>query len=131
MWKKLLPFLAEKHDLTIFTKGEPNEQTRKIEQSRTGGTLFAYTAIPRRRRIAKLTPNLARRIRNFDLERTWMIGNSPKSDINPALAKRVCTRSGCPTNEPGALEREEIREVPGKLVVIQRFGRSDRLVRLG
>ena len=28
-----LPFLAEKHELTMFTKGEPAEQTRKIDRS--------------------------------------------------------------------------------------------------
>ena len=28
-----LPFLAEKHELTLFTKGDPAEQNRKIDLS--------------------------------------------------------------------------------------------------
>ena len=39
-----LPFLAEKHELTMFTKGEPAEQNRKIDLSGLR-PLFAHCAI--------------------------------------------------------------------------------------
>jgi putative hydrolase of the HAD superfamily len=59
-------------------------------------------------------------VRAFDLERTWMIGNSPKSDINPALAAGMHA-VWVPHEMTWTLEREEIREVPGKLTVVKRF----------
>lgn len=75
--------LARRHELTIFTKGDPDEQRLKIERSGLAPH-FAHTAIVREKNEAAY-----RRLatdRGFQLERTWMIGNSPKSDINPALA---------------------------------------------
>src|SRR5437764_5590006 len=77
-----LPFLAERHDLTLFTKGEPAEQNRKIDLSGLR-PLFAHCAVVKEKnRDAYL--DLARE-RGFDPDRAWMIGNSRKADINPAL----------------------------------------------
>jgi putative hydrolase of the HAD superfamily len=115
--EETLPFLAEKHDLTIFTKGEPNEQNRKIDLSGLR-PLFNHTAIPKEKNREAYAA-LARE-RGFDLERTWMIGNSPKSDINPALAAGMHA-VWVPHDRTWTLEREEIREVPGKLVTVKRF----------
>ncbi len=77
-----LPFLAEKHELTLFTKGEPAEQNRKIDLSGLR-PLFAHCEIVKEKN-KRAYEELAR-VRGFDHDRTWMIGNSPKSDINPAL----------------------------------------------
>ncbi|HSU32069.1 MAG TPA: HAD family hydrolase [Bryobacteraceae bacterium] len=75
--------LAERHELTIFTKGDPEEQKLKIDRS--GLARYFQHA-----EVVKEKDEMAYRelanVRGFDLGKTWMIGNSPKSDINPALA---------------------------------------------
>jgi putative hydrolase of the HAD superfamily len=120
-----LPFLAEKHELTMFTKGEPAEQNRKIDLSGLR-PLFAHCQIVKeknREAYAELA-----RVRGFDTERTWMIGNSPRSDINPALAAGL-QAVFVPHARTWTLEREEIRDADGRLVVVNRF--SDLLALFG
>jgi putative hydrolase of the HAD superfamily len=112
-----LPFLAEKHELTMFTKGEPTEQNRKIDLSGLR-PLFAHCEIVKeknREAYAQLA-----RVRGFDLERTWMIGNSPRSDINPALEAGL-RAVFVPHERTWTLEREEIRDGGDRLVVVKRF----------
>jgi putative hydrolase of the HAD superfamily len=112
-----LPFLAEKHELTMFTKGEPTEQNRKIDLSGLR-PLFAHCEIVKeknREAYAQLA-----RVRGFDLERTWMIGNSPRSDINPALEAGL-RAVFVPHARTWTLEREEIRDGGDRLVVVKRF----------
>lgn len=118
-----LPFLAEKHELTLFTKGEPAEQNRKIDLSGLR-PLFAHCEIVKEKNRDAYAA-LAR-TRGFDLERTWMIGNSPRSDINPALAAGL-RAVFVPHERTWTLEREEIQEGSGRLVVLNRF---DDLVKL-
>ena len=75
--------LSQRHDLTLFTKGDPDEQRIKIDRSGLAA-YFQHTAIVKEKNAAayrQLTEE-----RQFDPDMTWMIGNSPKSDINPALA---------------------------------------------
>jgi putative hydrolase of the HAD superfamily len=115
--EETLPFLAEKHELTMFTKGEPAEQNRKIDLSGLR-PFFNHAAIVKEKNRDAYV-ELAR-VRGFDLDHTWMIGNSPKSDINPALAAGMHA-VWIPHHMTWTLEREEIREVPGKLRVIKRF----------
>jgi putative hydrolase of the HAD superfamily len=112
-----LPFLAEKHELTLFTKGEPAEQNRKIDLSGLR-PLFAHCQVVREKnRQAYL--DLAD-VRGFDLERTWMIGNSPKSDINPALAAGL-KAVWVPHQRTWTLEREDVQDVAGRLTRVERF----------
>ena len=49
-----------------------------------------------------------------------MIGNSPKSDINPALAAGLCA-VWVPHERTWALELEEVEEVPGRLTIVRSF----------
>ena len=112
-----LPFLAEKHELTMFTKGEPAEQNRKIDLSGLR-PLFAHCQIVKEKNrdaYAQLA-----QVRGFDLERTWMIGNSPRSDINPALEAGL-RAVFVPHERTWTLEREEIRDGGDRLVVVKRF----------
>jgi putative hydrolase of the HAD superfamily len=114
---KTLPFLAEKHELTMFTKGEPAEQNRKIDLSGLR-PLFTHCEI-----VKEKNPGAYSRLakaRGFDLERTWMIGNSPRSDINPALEAGM-RAVFVPHERTWTLEREAIRDVDGRLVVLNRF----------
>jgi putative hydrolase of the HAD superfamily len=70
--------LARRHPLALLTKGTVDEQQRKIDASGLAG-LFASIHI-----VADKTPDtylgLAQELA-LDPAQTWMIGNSPKSDI--------------------------------------------------
>lgn len=81
-----LTALRDRHDLFLLTKGDPDEQHRKIHQSGLAGFFEEVTI------VAEKTPAVFERYvgsRGFDHARTWMIGNSPRSDILPALAARL------------------------------------------
>jgi putative hydrolase of the HAD superfamily len=112
-----LPFLAEKHELTMCTKGDVAEQNRKIDLSGLR-PLFAHCAVVREK--SRATYEELANVRGFDLSRTWMIGNSPKSDINPSLEAglRAVFVSHART---WSLEKEEIRDPDGRLVVVRKF----------
>lgn len=75
--------LSSRHELTIFTKGDPDEQRIKIERSGLARH-FVHAGIVKEKNESAYRQLGAER--GFPAERTWMIGNSPKSDINPALA---------------------------------------------
>jgi putative hydrolase of the HAD superfamily len=112
-----LEYLAARHDLTLFTKGHPDEQQLKIDRSGLGG-YFNHAAIVKEKDAPAYRSLVAQR--GFDSERCWMIGNSPKSDINPALE---CGLNAVfvPHARTWGLEREEIRPASGKLIVVERF----------
>jgi len=114
-----LAYLSKRHDLTLFTKGHPEEQKLKIDRSGLGG-YFAHTAIVREKDAAAYR-KLAEE-RGMAPERTWMIGNSPKSDINPALAAGL-NAVFVPHAHTWVLEKQEIVESgKGRLIVVERFG---------
>ena len=118
-----LPFLAERHELTLFTKGNPEEQNRKIDLSGLR-PLFAHCEVVKEKnRDAYL---LLAEVHGFDHEHTWMIGNSPKSDINPALAAGLGAVF-VPHERTWTLEREEIQATSERLIVIERFSDLLRL----
>jgi putative hydrolase of the HAD superfamily len=75
--------LAQRHSLTLFTKGDPEEQRLKIDRSGLAG-YFDHAAIVREKNEDAY--RVLAHERSLDAERTWMIGNSPKSDILPALS---------------------------------------------
>jgi len=112
--------LSERHNLTIFTKGDHDEQRVKIDRSGLG-RFFEHAAIVKEKNQAAYT-NLAQE-RNFDYARTWMIGNSPKSDINPALAAGLnavfvphartwsLEHAAVPDNHPRLIRVERIRDL--------------------
>lgn len=78
-----LPLLAERHELILVTKGNLAEQTHKLEQSGLERYFHAVEVLHEKHRAAY--QEVCER-RALGVERTWMIGNSPKSDVNPALA---------------------------------------------
>jgi putative hydrolase of the HAD superfamily len=112
-----LPFLAEKHELTMCTKGDVTEQNRKIDLSGLR-PLFAHCAVVREK--SRATYEELAKVRGFDLSRTWMIGNSPKSDINPSLEAGL-RAVFVPHDRTWSIEREEIRDPDGRLVVVRKF----------
>ena len=112
-----LPFLAEKHELTMCTKGEVTEQNRKIDLSGLR-PLFAHCAVVKEK--SRATYEELAQVRGFDVNRTWMIGNSPRSDINPSLEAGL-RAVFVPHDRTWTLEREEIRDPHGRLVVVRKF----------
>ncbi|HEY1339760.1 MAG TPA: HAD family hydrolase [Bryobacteraceae bacterium] len=109
--------LAARHDLTLFTKGHPEEQKLKVDRSGLG-KYFGHTAIVKEKDAAAYRKLVEER--GMDPERTWMIGNSPKSDINPALEAGIHAVY-VPHPHTWGLEREEIRHGSGELVVVRSF----------
>jgi putative hydrolase of the HAD superfamily len=112
-----LEYLAARHELTLFTKGHPEEQKLKIDRSGLG-THFSHTAIVREK-DADAYATLARE-RELDARRTWMVGNSPKSDINPALEAGL-NAVYIPHPRTWSLEHEEIQPADGRLLVLENF----------
>jgi putative hydrolase of the HAD superfamily len=107
--EETLAGLAGRHELTLFTKGHPEEQRLKVDRSGLG-RYFAHTAIvkekdaPAYRRIVEE--------RAFSPDLTWMIGNSPKSDINPALEAGLGAVL-VPHPHTWVLEHQELRTPEG------------------
>jgi putative hydrolase of the HAD superfamily len=57
----------------------------------------------------------------MDPARTWMIGNSPKSDVNPALEAGL-NAVFIPHEFTWALEKTDIVEGTGRLVIVEGIG---------
>jgi putative hydrolase of the HAD superfamily len=115
--RETLNYLAERHDLTLFTKGHVDEQKLKIDRSGLGG-FFQHTAIVKEKDAAAYRRLVVER--GMDAAVTWMIGNSPKSDVNPALAAGL-NAVFVPHAHTWVLEKEEIRAGNGRLLVVERF----------
>jgi putative hydrolase of the HAD superfamily len=116
--EETLAYLSGRHDLTLFTKGHPEEQRLKLDRSGLG-SYFAHTAIVRE----KDAPAYARLVeeRGFQKQETWMIGNSPKSDINPALEAGL-NAVLVPHPHTWVLEHQDLREdVTGRLLRVEKF----------
>jgi putative hydrolase of the HAD superfamily len=78
--------LAQRHRCILVTKGNLEEQTDKLVRSNLSPFFAAVEVLPEK------TPAAYRDIvlrHACDPTSTWMIGNSPKSDINPALAAGI------------------------------------------
>ena len=77
-----LPGLAERHRIVLVTKGQDGEQRDKLRRS---GVEEYFTAVEV---LADKTAAAYRELverHQLPPSSTWMIGNSPKSDINPSL----------------------------------------------
>ena len=80
--EETLEYLVTRHDLTICTKGQSEEQKLKVDRSGLA-VYFGHCEI-----VPEKHPGAYRELiekRGLTPQSTWMIGNSPKSDINPAL----------------------------------------------
>jgi putative hydrolase of the HAD superfamily len=75
--------LSTRHRLLLVTKGDTTEQTGKLERSGLARHFSAVEVLAEKHVAAYCDLQVAH---DFDRRSTWMIGNSPRSDINPALA---------------------------------------------
>ena len=109
--------LARRHDLVLLTKGHPEEQRLKIDRSGLGG-YFGHSAVVAEKDAAAYRGLVAEL--DLDLGRSWMIGNSPKSDVNPALAAGL-NAVYVPHPHTWRLEHQELASGPGRLLVVERL----------
>ena len=112
-----LEYLSARHDLTLFTKGNPEEQKLKLDRSGVA-IYFGHTAIVKEKNAAAYAALIQER--SLDPARAWMIGNSPKSDINPALEVGI-NAVFVPHQHTWRLEHEEVRPGRGQLLQLARF----------
>jgi putative hydrolase of the HAD superfamily len=112
-----LAYLAERHELTLFTKGSLEEQKLKVDRSGLSD-FFAHVAIVREKNAPAYRALVEQRA--MAIERSWMIGNSPKSDVNPALEAGL-NAVFVPHAHTWVLEKEEIRAGRGRLLTVERF----------
>ena len=116
--EETLGYLSERHDLTLFTKGNPDEQRMKVDRSKLERH-FAHTAIVKEKDAAAYSRLVTERALARDS--TWMIGNSPKSDINPALEAGL-NAVLVPHPHTWVLEHQDLRESgDGKFLRVERF----------
>lgn len=115
--EETLRHLALRHDLILFTKGHPEEQKLKVDRSGLA-VYFGHTEIVKEKDAAAYTRLVERR--GLSRERTWMVGNSPKSDINPALEAGL-NAVFVPHQRTWHLERMELVAGGGKLLHLTRF----------
>jgi len=107
--------LAQRHRLFMVTKGNITEQLGKVERS---GLNEYFTAIEV---VAEKDAAIYRSIvEKYGLVRdlTWMIGNSPKSDINPALEAGLHAVF-VPHDNTWMLERDDLRHCEGNSLLLK------------
>jgi putative hydrolase of the HAD superfamily len=111
--------LSQRHRLLMFTKGQRDEQLRKLARSGLA-PLFDRVETPREKDVDAYR----RLVRDAELNpsMTFMIGNSPRSDINPAV--RAGLRAVyIPHPHTWELEHEEIAEADGMIIELTSFRR--------
>jgi putative hydrolase of the HAD superfamily len=115
-----LEALRGRHRLMLVTKGNVAEQTGKVERSGLK-PFFESVEVVAEKNAASYREIVAR----YGLEpgTTWMVGNSPKSDINPAIEAGL-NAVYIPHAETWILERAELCTAtpPQRLLTLERFG---------
>lgn len=116
-----LPELASRHHLILVTKGHPVEQMDKL--TRSGIETWFHAAEVLAEKHAPAYNDLLEKYA-LDPGNTWMIGNSPKSDINPALEAGVHAIF-IPHNHTWVLEHETLNQPPAgqRLLELDGFGK--------
>jgi putative hydrolase of the HAD superfamily len=112
-----LKYLSGRHHLVLFTKGHREEQKLKLDRSGLRN-YFKQTSIVKEKDAQAYRMLIAEN--RLDPDRTWMIGNSPKSDVNPALEAGLGAVF-IPHPHTWTLERQEIRGHNGRFLVLNSF----------
>ena len=114
-----LQYLSTRHRLILVTKGAVAEQTGKIERSELK-QYFAATEVVAEKDAA-IYHSIVEKY-SLPHESTWMIGNSPRSDINPALAAGLHAVF-VPHGNTWILEHDEVNAAapPQKSLIVGSF----------
>ena len=115
--RETLAYLTERHRLILFTKGEPAEQSAKVQRSGLQGFFEAIEIVPE-----KDTVTYTGLVNKHKIVKSqgWMIGNSPRSDINPAM-KVGLNAVYIPHQQTWHMEHEPVMAGSGKLVILPAF----------
>lgn len=122
---KSLPRLAEHFNTIIVTKGNPRDQSAKVDRCGLKHLFAAVEVVPHK------NPNCYTGLLEkycLKAEETVMVGNSPKSDINNAKAVGLRTIY-VPHPDTWYREMQPIREDGPETAVVKKF--DDVLVVLG
>jgi putative hydrolase of the HAD superfamily len=114
-----LRYLRGRHHLILMTKGAVAEQAGKVERSGLKEYFSAVEIV-----AEKHATTYRALVSKYGLssDSTWMIGNSPKSDINPALAAGL-NAVFVPHGNTWILEHEEVApaQPPSRLLMVEGF----------
>ncbi|MCG3149920.1 MAG: hypothetical protein PCFJNLEI_03387 [Verrucomicrobiae bacterium] len=114
-----LPDLSECNRLIVLTKGQPAEQLGKLNRSGLA-QFFHATEVVFEKNVNTYREAVAKH--GLVPARTWMIGNSPRSDINPAKAAGLHTVF-IPYHTTWQHEMEEITPNGSETLVLDNFAR--------
>src|SRR5262249_9888655 len=114
---RVLSDLAARHDLSLVTKGRPEEQRRKIEASGLDHHFHAVDIVPVKEPATYLRIVAER---SLDPRVTWMIGNSPKSDIIAARAAGL-RAVFIPHPNTWAHEHADLDPADGRILCVRSF----------
>lgn len=98
------------HRLFLYTMGQSEHQLDKLARSGISGLFEGCVVVPRK------TPNTLEELMNrFGIarEKVCVVGNSPRSDISPAIH---CGVNAIHVNRPGTWEAE-LQELPPSMLV--------------
>jgi putative hydrolase of the HAD superfamily len=116
--RETLPLLFADNQMILLTKGRPEEQTGKLERSGLARFFHAVEIV-----FEKNVETYREMVTKYHLDpsTTWMIGNSPRSDINPAKAAGLRTVF-IPYHTTWQHEIEEISSNGPETIVLEDFG---------
>ncbi|WP_216216137.1 HAD family hydrolase [Amycolatopsis aidingensis] len=121
---ELLPGVSEtldnlggRHKMLLLTKGDVEEQRRKLEASDLGHHFESIHIVPE-----KNVDTYQRLVDayGFTPSRTWMIGNSPKSDVIPARRAGM-NAVFIPNAHTWSLEQSELDPSDERVLRLSRF----------
>ncbi len=111
--------LSTRHHLILMTKGAIAEQSGKVQRSGLQDYFNAVEIV-----TEKNEETYREVVEKYGLsaDQTWMVGNSPRSDINPALAAGL-NAVFIPHEGTWILEHEEVgtAKPPQRLLLVDRF----------
>ena len=114
-----LQYLQARHELILVTKGDLKEQSGKVHRSGLKEYFAAVEIVPE-----KHVDEYRAIVSKHDLvsQQTWMVGNSPKSDINPALGAGL-NAVFVPHDDTWVLEHEDVAQPrpPSRLLIVKGF----------
>lgn len=110
--------LSGRHRLILFTKGDLDDQIDKVQRSGLRRYLHQIDVV-REKDVDSYRDAVIRH--GARLDRTWMIGNSPRSDIRPAVDAGLGAVF-IPHHATWELELDETQIAPApRLLVLERF----------
>lgn len=112
-----LSYLAGRHRMIVFTGGEAAEQAAKVERSGLQEFFEAIEIV-----TEKNTPTYQNLIDRHHVVKShaWVVGNSPRSDINPALQAGL-NAAFVPHAATWEMEDQELLSGSGKLLIVSQF----------